>query len=81
MYCIGNCYCWALIFKLIYGGEIFSVKQEFGQKAKNVRHYLLKKPNGRIVHFKRTVNILPPPLSAFFFIGKIESREKKKRRQ
>lgn len=41
---IGNCYCWAYILKLWYGGEVFAICRELGPKGNNVKHYMLKKP-------------------------------------
>ena len=74
-YLIGNCYCWALILKLIYGGKIFYIKNESGKWGNNFKHYMLKDKNGRIRHFKRCLNILPNPLSYFLFIGTIISEK------
>jgi len=80
MYCIGNCYCWALILKLIHGGQVFAINQELGVRGRNVKHYMLKDRNGRIRHFKRTFDFLPPPLCFLCFVGKIESSKRRKRR-
>lgn len=77
---VGNCKCYAYILYLIYGGEVFTIKQEIGPKANNIPHYMLRKPNGKVVHFKRIFNILPPPLSNLLFIGVIETRGKKRKR-
>lgn len=79
MYCIGNCYCWSHILRLIYGGTIFTVSQELGPKGANVRHYMLRDRNGKVRHFKRVMNILPPPFSNLVFIGKIESSGKRRK--
>jgi hypothetical protein len=78
---IGNCKCCAYILKFIYGGKIFTIKREIGPKGIDIPHYMLRKPNGRIVHFKRICNILPPPFSNILFIGIIETSGNKKRRQ
>lgn len=75
---IGNCVCWSIIFKVIYGGKIKSIERELGCKPKNVKHYVLVKPAGGVVHFKRLFNILPPPLSNVLYVGKIEHSGKKK---
>jgi hypothetical protein len=79
MYFIGNCYCWSLILKMIYGGKIFSINQELGPKGMDVKHYMLRGRDGKVRHFKRVCNILPPPFSAFLFVGKLETSGKKKR--
>lgn len=76
---VGNCKCYAYILKLIYGGEIFTISREIGPKGNNVPHYMLRKPNGKIVHFKRIMNILPKPFSNVFFIGVIETSGSKRR--
>ncbi len=81
MLMIGNCRCWAVILKFIYGGKIFTVKQELGNKAKNIPHYMLRKPDGRVVHFKRVCNILPPPFSNFLFLGVIETSGKNRKKR
>lgn len=72
MYSIGNCYCWALILKLIYGGEIFTVESELGDKGRQIRHFMLKDANGRVRHFRRVFDFLPPPLCFCCFFGKLE---------
>ena len=77
---IGNCRCWAIILKCIYGGEIFTINRELGIKGKNIPHYMLKKPNGRVVHFKRICNILPPPFQNIVFIGRIETSGSKRKK-
>jgi hypothetical protein len=78
MYCIGNCYCWALILKFFHGGEVFTLGSEVGAKGREVEHYMLKDRNGRIRHFKRVFDFLPEPLCYFCFIGKIEKSGKNK---
>lgn len=75
---IGNCYCWAYLLKLWYGGEVFSICRELGPKGQNVKHYMLKKPNGRIVHFKRMMNVFPTPFQNLIFVGIIETSGRKK---
>ena len=80
MYFVGNCFCWALILKCIYGGELFTLGSEIGAKGQEVEHYMLRDKNGTIRHFKRVLNILPYPLHLYFFVGKIESSGKKRRR-
>ena len=77
MYCIGNCYCWALILKLFYGGEIFTVDTEIGDKGREVRHFMLKDKHDRVRHFKRVLDFLPPPLCFCCFIGKLERSGKR----
>lgn len=79
MYFIGNCYCWSLVLKMIYGGKIFSIDGEFGPKGMNVKHYMLRGRDGRVRHFRRVFNFLPPPLSTFLFVGKIESSGKRRK--
>jgi len=81
MYCVGNCFCWAWILKFIYGGELFTLGSEIGAKGQEVEHYMLKDKNGTIRHFKRVLNILPYPLHLYFFVGRIESSGKKRRRK
>jgi len=81
MYSVGNCYCWALILKLFYGGEIFTLGSEIGAKGHDVEHYMLRDRNGVIRHFKRVLDILPHPLHFYFFVGKIERSGKKKTKQ
>lgn len=78
---IGNCFCWAYILKFIYGGEVFSVAQEPFFKGRNVRHYMLRDRNGKIRHFKRVFNFLPPPFCNFIFIGKLEISGKRKKKR
>lgn len=78
---IGNCFCYAHIMRLIYGGEIFTVEQEPFAKGRRVKHYMLRDRNGKIRHFKRILNFLPPPFCNFLFLGKIEVSGKKKRRK
>jgi hypothetical protein len=78
---IGNCFCWAYILKFIYGGEVFSVSQEPFFKGRNVRHYMLRDRNGKIRHFKRVFNFLPPPFCNFIFICKLEISGKIKKKR
>ena len=52
---------------------MFTICRELGPKGNNIKHYMLRKPNGRIVHFKRIMNIVPPPFQNAVFIGIIES--------
>ena len=59
MYCVGNCYCWAFILKLRYGGEIFTHGSELGAKGREVEHYMLRDRNGTVRHFKRVFDFLP----------------------
>lgn len=80
MYCLGNCYCWSLILRGIYGGEIFTLGQEIGPKGRAVKHYMLRDRNGKIRHFKRMFDIFPPPLCFLCFVGKIEVSGKRKRK-
>ena len=77
---IGNCFCWAYILKFIYGGEVFSIEQEPFFKGRNIRHYMLRDKNGKIRHFKRVFNFLPPPFCNFIFIGKLEISGRKRKR-
>jgi len=81
MYCVGNCFCWALILKLIYGGQIFTLGSEIGAKGQEVEHYMLRDRNGTIRHFRRVLNILPRPLHLYFFVGKIERSGKRKNKK
>lgn len=79
MYCIGNCYCWALILRMFYGGEIFVHGSEIGAKGRPVTHYMLRDRNGRIRHFKRVLDIFPPPFCFLCFVGKIEASGKNRK--
>lgn len=81
MYCVGNCYCWAHILKLFYGGKVFKHGSEIGPRGRRVEHYMLRDRNGRIRHFKRVYDFLPFPLCFLCFIGKIESSGKKGRKK
>ena len=80
MITIGNCYCWAIILKVIYGGEIFTVDGEFGVNGRNVTHYMLKDRNGRVRHFRRTYDFFPEPFCYWVFLGRIESSGKRKKK-
>ena len=80
MYCIGNCYCWAYILKLRYGGEIFTHGSELGTKGRQIEHYMLRDRNGTVRHFKRVFDFLPKPFCYYCFIGKIERSGKNKKR-
>lgn len=79
VYFIGNCYCWAKILQLIYGGNIFCHGNEIGPNGREIKHYMLRDRNGKIRHFKRVHDFLPEPFCFFLFIGKIESSGKKKK--
>lgn len=63
---IGNCLFWALIFKLIYGGELRSAHM-----AGKCRTWYLVRKDSSIIMFKRTHYILPPPIREWLYIGKI----------
>ena len=78
MYAIGNCYCWAHLLQLRYGGTIFTVDAEPG--GRDIKHYMLRDRNGRIRHFKRTADFLPYPLCLFLFIGRLDRSGKKRDR-
>lgn len=69
----GNCFCWAVILRCIYGGKIFTVANEPGAKGRRIRHYMLRDRTGKVRHFKRVFDPLPPPLCFFFFFGILES--------
>lgn len=80
---IGNCFCYAYLMKVIYGGQVFTVENEPFHKGRQVKHYMLRDKNGKIRHFKRIFNFLPPPFCNFIFVGKIEisGNKKNKRRK
>lgn len=80
MYCLGNCYCWALILRFRYGGEIFTLGSEIGAKGREIEHYMLRDRNGRVMHFKRVFDFLPDPLCYLCFVGRIERSGKSKRK-
>jgi hypothetical protein len=81
MYAIGNCFICAYVLRVIYGGEVFTMGSELGPKGRDIKHYMLRDKNGRIRHFKRKIDFLPPPLCYYCFIGKIESSGKKRKRK
>jgi len=64
---------------LIYGGSIFTIKEEVGPKGRTIKHYMLRDRNGKIRHFKRVFDFLPPPLCFIIFVGKIESSGKRRK--
>lgn len=76
----GNCFCWAIILKCIYGGKIFTIANEVGENARNVRHYMVRDRNGRVRHFKRIYDFLPEPYCLFFFIGALERSGRKRKK-
>jgi hypothetical protein len=80
MYCIGNCYCWALILKIFYGGKIFTHGSEIGAKGRDIKHYMLRDKKGKIRHFKRVFDFLPKPFCFFCFFGRFESSGRKVKR-
>lgn len=77
----GNCYCWSIILRCIYGGQIFTISNEPGEAGRNIKHYMLRDRKGRVRHFKRVYDVLPVPLCHYLFLGRIESSGKRRRKK
>jgi len=65
----------------IHGGKIMTTEYELGEQGRNIRHFVLKDRTGKLRHFRRVFDFLPPPLCYLVFIGKFETSGNKGRKR